>query len=67
MQSSLAQVSQVLPQPRNCVMARPLEDRLFFAGEACSAAMYVGSLAGAYQTGLQAAHDIEKVLKTENK
>lgn len=41
--------------------------KLIFAGEACSAAIYAGSLAGAYQTGLQAARDIEKVLKTENK
>lgn len=39
--------------------------RLFFAGEACSRPIYNGSFAGAYETGLQAAREIDKGLDEE--
>lgn len=36
--------------------------RLFFAGEACARPIYNGSLAGAYETGLNAAREINNTL-----
>ena len=44
------------PAMRNA-LARPLEGRLFFAGEACSQD-YFGTAHGAYLSGLQAARDV---------
>jgi len=54
-------------------LAKPIEvnnsgksiKRLFFAGEACASPIYNGSFAGAYQTGLQAAREINNSLEDE--
>lgn len=35
-------------------LARPIDDRVYFAGEACSAAVFNGSMAGAYQSAVDA-------------
>ena len=42
----------------HAVMARPVDDRVFFAGEACSRPVFNGSLAGAYETGVNASQAI---------
>jgi monoamine oxidase len=39
-------------------MAKPV-GRLFFAGEACSRSIFSGSFPGAYESGLQAAREID--------
>jgi hypothetical protein len=55
------------------ILAEPLEDakgtkRLFFAGEGTARAIYNGSYAGAYESGLKAARDIHAaMLEAEEK
>jgi monoamine oxidase len=39
----------------HAVLAQPVDDRVFFAGEACGAPIHNGSLAGAYESALQSA------------
>ncbi|MGH9399854.1 MAG: flavin monoamine oxidase family protein [Thermoanaerobaculia bacterium] len=38
----------------HAVMARPVDDRVFFAGEACARPVFNGSLAGAFESALDA-------------
>jgi monoamine oxidase len=40
------------------VLAQPVEDRLFFAGEACAPQPYAATVHGAYHTGRRAAQEI---------
>lgn len=47
----------------HAVMAQPVSDRLFFAGEACARAIYNGSLAGAYESAIDASRLIIASLK----
>lgn len=47
----------------HAVMAQPVGDRLFFAGEACARPIYNGSLAGAYESALNASKLIIASLK----
>jgi monoamine oxidase len=44
------------------VLAEPIDDRLFFAGEACSKGDY-STTHGAYFTGVAAAQQVLKVRK----
>jgi monoamine oxidase len=39
------------------VLARPLADRLLFAGEACAADGWAATVAGAHRSGRRAAHE----------
>ncbi len=53
----------------HAVMAQPVDDRLFFAGEACGPPRFNGSLAGAYESAKQASALMVKSLggaKTAN-
>lgn len=47
----------------HAVMAQPVGDRLFFAGEACARPIYNGSLAGAYESAIDASRQIIASLK----
>ena len=47
---------------QRAVLARPANDRLFFAGEACSIHDY-STAHGAYRTGIRAAEEVLKILK----
>jgi monoamine oxidase len=49
------------------VMARPVEDRLFFAGEACSRPVFNGSLAGAYESAVEASRLLGASLAAEQR
>lgn len=42
----------------HAVMAKPVDDRVFFAGEACSRPVFNGSLAGAYESAVEASKAI---------
>jgi monoamine oxidase len=46
----------------HAVMAKPVDDRVFFAGEACSRPVFNGSLAGAYESAVGASKLIEESL-----
>jgi len=46
----------------HAVLARPIDDRVFFAGEACSRPIYNGSLAGAFESALEASKLLVKSL-----
>ncbi len=43
-------------------MARPVADRVFFAGEACGPAEFNGSLPAAFISGLQASRAVQASL-----
>jgi monoamine oxidase len=47
----------------HAVLARPVDDRLFFAGEACARPIFNGSLAGAYESAVDASALIIASLK----
>jgi monoamine oxidase len=47
----------------HAVMARPVDDRLFFAGEACARPIFNGSLPGAYESAIDASALIIASLK----
>lgn len=47
----------------HAVMAKPVDDRVFFAGEACARPLFNGSLAGAYETAVDASKLIIASLK----
>lgn len=49
------------------VLARPIEHRVYFAGEAASRPTYNGSFAGAYSSGQRAAYGIVRCLAAENR
>jgi monoamine oxidase len=47
--------------PERSILARPIDDRLFFAGEATSISLY-STAHGAYETGLRAAAEVAATL-----
>lgn len=47
----------------HAVLARPVDDRLFFAGEACGRPIFNGSLAGAYESAVDASQLLITSLK----
>jgi monoamine oxidase len=49
----------------HAVLARPVGDRLFFAGDACSRRIYNGSLAGAYESAMDASRRIVASLQAQ--
>jgi monoamine oxidase len=46
----------------HAVLAQPVDDRLFFAGDACARPIYNGSLAGAYDSAVHASRLIASSL-----
>jgi hypothetical protein len=46
-------------------LARPVADRVFFAGEACGPPEFNGSLAAAYVAGLQASRQVQASLAAD--
>lgn len=44
------------------IFRQPLADRIFFAGEACSTS-YFGTVNGAYESGVTAAHAVQRALR----
>ncbi len=51
--------------PMRAALAAPIDDRLFFAGEACSDHDY-STAHGAYRTGIKAADAVMQLLQTES-
>lgn len=47
-------------------LQRPVIGRVFFAGEACARPIFNGSLAGAYESGLEAGKAIQEAVKKED-
>jgi monoamine oxidase len=65
---TLGSYSAALPgaSKMHAVLARPVEDRVFFAGEACGPVEYNGSLPAAFVSGLEASRGVQESLAQEN-
>ena len=61
---SLGSYSAALPgaSKMHTVMARPVADRVFFAGEACGPPEFNGSLPAAFVSGLEASRAVQESL-----
>jgi monoamine oxidase len=61
---ALGAYSAALPgaSKEHAAMAEPVDDRVFFAGEACGPAEFNGSLAAAYLSGLNASEAVVESL-----
>ena len=65
---TLGAYSAALPgaSKEHAAMAKPVNDRVFFAGEACGPAEFNGSLAAAYLSGQKASQAVQESLAREN-